>query len=129
MVAMVGRRDRMQHSEVCKKTKEDIISLLKGFDVPANLKEYVNQLSLEVLQRLVPYYVLLSEDLTKTILNDILAQLKKVQKQITDKFGQSDDSVPLDKFCDYLKDQVKGLTHDHLDLLKSKYFSLSKKSA
>lgn len=114
---------------MCKKAKEDIVSLLKGFDVAANMKEYVNQASLEVLQRAVPYYVLLSEDLTQTILNDILSQLKKVQKQLTDKYGQQEDSVPLEKFCDYLKEQVKGLTHDHLDLLKSKYLTLSKKSA
>ncbi len=67
----------MQHSEVCKKAKEDVAAVLKGFEVSQSLKDYINQVSLDALQRAVPYYFVLSEDLASTAFTDLLTTLKK----------------------------------------------------
>ena len=67
----------MQHSEVCKKAKEDVAGVLKGFEVSQSLKDYINQVSHDALQRAVPYYFVLSEDLASTAFTDLLTTLKK----------------------------------------------------
>ena len=100
---------------------------MKGVcDLPSQLKDFFLQSSVDQLTRLIPHYLLLSEDLTTMILQDALSTLKRV-KNLKDKYeNQASDTELFEKFSDYLKVQAdsKGLTGDHIDAVKVKYFEV-----
>jgi hypothetical protein len=58
--------------------------LVKGWiqDVPAQLKESLNNLSQDHLVRIVPFYALLSEEYTQHLVQDAWAAVKKAGKYL-----------------------------------------------
>jgi hypothetical protein len=44
LLALIGRRDRLTHSELCKKVKDDVTSLLKPWvnEISSTLKDSVS---------------------------------------------------------------------------------------
>jgi hypothetical protein len=72
MVSLIGRRDRILHSEMCKKAKEDIAGVLKGIDISSSMKDYMSLVSLDALYRAIPYYFVMNEDSYQSIFNEIL---------------------------------------------------------
>lgn len=101
---------------------------MKGVcDIPTSLKDFFIQYPIDSVARVIPHYILLSEDLTSLLTQDALSTLKRV-KNLKDKYESSAaDSEVFEKFNDYLKSQsdAKGqVTADHLDVVKVKYFEV-----
>ena len=102
---MTARRERITLQELAKKLKEDGgVSLLKGvYDIPTPLKDFFIQSPLDSISRLIPHYVLFSEDLTSLLTQDALSTLKRV-KNLKDKYETSaSETETFEKFNDYLK--------------------------
>jgi hypothetical protein len=102
---LTARRERITLQELAKKLKEDGgASLLKGvFDIPTPLKDFFIQSPLDSISRLIPHYVLFSEDLTSLLTQDALSTLKRV-KNLKDKYETSaSETEAFEKFNDYLK--------------------------
>ena len=101
---------------------------MKGVcDIPTSLKDFFLQSPIDSIARVIPHYILLSEDLTSLLTQDALSTLKRV-KNLKDKYeGSAAETEVFEKFNDYLKSQsdAKGqVTGDHLDLAKVKYFEV-----
>ena len=63
------------------------------------------------------------------MLHDAWTTIKKAGKFLSDKISSDGEIVSFDKVNDYFKtngDLKSGLTGDHLELLKSKYFETKK---
>ena len=102
---MTARRERITLQELAKKLKEDGgVSLLKGvYDIPTPLKDFFIQSPLDSISRLIPHYVLFSEDLTSLLTQDAHSTLKRV-KNLKDKYETSTaETETFEKFNDYLK--------------------------
>lgn len=65
-LSLYGRRERLPHAELCKRLKESIAPLLienslgKGALIK-QLNEYLSTITVEKLQKNLPYYYILSE--------------------------------------------------------------------
>jgi hypothetical protein len=102
---LTARREKISLQEIAKKLKEDGgVSLLKGvYDIPTPLKEFFLQSSIESISRLIPHYVLLSDNLTSLLTQDAFSTLKRV-KNLKDKYETSAaETETFEKFNDYLK--------------------------
>lgn len=84
LIALIGRRDKIAHSDMCKKVKEDGLdqvlvqkSVIEGV-LPQSLKDLFVQGSLDMIQRVVPYYIVLSDNLNAMLLKDAYSILKRV---------------------------------------------------
>jgi hypothetical protein len=102
---LTARRERITLQELAKKLKEDGgVSLLKGvYDIATSLKDFFLQSPLDSISRLIPHYVLFSEDLTSLLTQDALSTLKRV-KNLKDKYETSaSETEAFEKFNDYLK--------------------------
>ena len=77
---------------------------------------------------MIPFYGLLSEDYTSYVLQDAYSTIKKALKPLQDKLSADGDIVPCDKLQDFFKGHadLKTLSGDHLDLLKSRYLETKK---
>jgi len=131
LITLVGRRERITHSEICKKVKDDLSGLLKPWiqDVPSHMKDAISSVSLESLHRLLPFYGLVSEDFTNSLLSDAYLVIKKSLKPLQDKFSSDGDILPSDKLLDFFKSQPDlktSLSHDQLDILRARYLETKK---
>ena len=70
LLSLIGRRDRLQHQDLCKRIKDDVTGLLKGWiqEIPTSLKDCISNLSQDALVRVIPYYALLSEEYTQLLI-------------------------------------------------------------
>jgi hypothetical protein len=77
---------------------------------------------------LIPFYGVLSEDYTSYVLQDAFSTIKKALKPLQDKMSADGDIVPSEKLLDFFKVQadLKTLSGDHLDLLRSRYLETKK---
>ena len=77
---------------------------MKGvYDLPTSLKDFFLQSPIDSISRLIPHYVLLSEDLTSLLIQDALSTLKRV-KNLKDKYETAAaETETFEKFSDYLK--------------------------
>lgn len=77
---------------------------MKGvYDIPTSLKDFFLQSSIDFIVRLIPHYVLMSEDLTSLLTQDALSTLKRV-KNLKDKYeNQTAETEAFEKFNDYIK--------------------------
>lgn len=77
---------------------------------------------------MIPFYGLLSEDYTSYVLQDAFTTIKKALKPLQDKMSADGDIVPSEKLQDFFKGQadLKTLSGDHLDLLRSRYLETKK---
>ena len=127
---MVGRKERILHQELCKRVKDDLVGFLKPWisDISSTLKDSVNQLSVEALHRVVPFYGLLSEEYTSHMLQDAYVTVKKAQKYLQDKATSEGDIVSCEKLHDWLKTNadLKTLSQDHVEVLKTRYLETKK---
>lgn len=83
LIALIGRRDKICHSDMCKKVKDDGLdqvltqkTVIEGV-LPQSLKDLFVQGSLDLIQRIVPYYIVLSDNLNAMLLKDAYSILKK----------------------------------------------------
>lgn len=97
---MVGRKERIQHSDICKKVKVDVSNLLKPWisEVAKEFKDLVAQTSQDVILRVIPYYGLCSEEYTQHLMQDAWIIIKKGSKALSDKFTSEGDIISADKF-------------------------------
>ena len=79
---------------------------MKGVcDIPTSLKDFFLQSPIDSIARVIPHYILLSEDLTSLLTQDALSTLKRV-KNLKDKYETSAaETETFEKFNDYLKSQ------------------------
>ena len=77
---------------------------------------------------MIPFYGLLSEDYTSYVLQDAYSTIRKALKPLQDKMSADGDIVPSEKLQDFFKVQtdLKTLSGDHLDILKSRYLETKK---
>jgi hypothetical protein len=77
---------------------------------------------------LIPFYGLLSEDYTSYVLQDAYSTIRKALKPLQDKMSADGDIIPSEKLQDFFKVQadLKTLSGDHLDILKSRYLETKK---
>lgn len=134
LIALIGRRDKIAHSDMCKKVKDEGLdhvlvqkSVIEGV-LPQSLKDLFVQGSLDVIQRVVPYYIVLSESINAILLKDALSVLKRVPlKERIEEYTNKDSLIQFDKFMDVIKTMpqaAKALTSDHLEAIKMKYIDI-----
>ena len=116
LITLIARKEKLSHPDLCKKLKEDLDKTFKasGYELSTGLKDMLIA-SHDCLPRIIPFYVLLSNEHTSTILTDSYTILK-VHPFATD--------TPL--LLDTFSDLKLGLTSDHMDALKIKYLQITK---
>ena len=81
-----------------------------------------------MIQRVVPYYIVLSESINEMLLKDALSVLKRVPlKERIEEYTNKDSLIQFDKFMDVIKTMpqaAKALTSDHLEAIKMKYIDI-----
>ena len=84
-----------------------------------------------MIQRVVPYYFVLSESINAILLKDALSVLKRVPlKERIEEYTNKDSLIQFDKFMDVIKTMpqaAKALTSDHLEAIKMKYIDMGLK--
>ena len=113
-ITLKARKERLSWADLCPKLK--VSSYSEKFHLSQGLKDEFSKST--NLEKIVPYYVILSENHTHQVLNDALDQLRKLHLKKPIESG--DEIVSFDKWVESLPSQHM-LTNDHFDALKVKY--------
>ena len=107
-IAIASRRNRVAWADLCGKIRQGEVGW--------------QELAKGPVERLVPFYVLLSDKMADLITKDALGLVKKAAKPRGDR-----ESVSADDWLNDFLTKDHGLTPDHIDAIKVKYLDPSVK--
>ena len=114
-ITLTARKERMSWADLCHKLKDATTYSEK---LSHGLKEVFSKSNSLNVQKIVPYYFILSENHAQQVITDALDQLRKLH-HLT-KPLESEEVVSFDKWVESLPSQ-HTLTSDHFEALKVKY--------